>query len=146
MKADAAVSAGLDCVALLGVWSWRGTNESNGTTALPDFEYIALKGRRVVTGTAFDSDVMLKTSVHQALTRFGAYLNHRGVDVAYAYLPHGEAGTKVGLDDWLAAGHAGTEFFDISSPKLRTPDRDLASEGRAAACSRSRSGRRSRAS
>ncbi|MDP9373756.1 MAG: DUF3854 domain-containing protein, partial [Chloroflexota bacterium] len=34
-KADAAVSQGLCCVALLGVWNWRGTNEHGGKTALP---------------------------------------------------------------------------------------------------------------
>src|SRR5262245_23671072 len=29
-KADAAVSSGLCCIALLGVWNWRGTNEYGG--------------------------------------------------------------------------------------------------------------------
>src|SRR6266542_1946099 len=46
-KADAAVSAGLCCVALLGVWNWRGTNKHGGNTALPEWESIALKGRQV---------------------------------------------------------------------------------------------------
>ena len=41
-----------------------------GKVALPDWEYVALNDRLVVI--AFDSDVMLKTSVHDALARLGA--------------------------------------------------------------------------
>jgi hypothetical protein len=35
IKADAAVSAGLCCIALLGVWSWRGKNKDGGKVVLP---------------------------------------------------------------------------------------------------------------
>ena len=38
-KADAAVSKGLCCIALLGVWNWRGSNEDGGKVALVDWEY-----------------------------------------------------------------------------------------------------------
>jgi hypothetical protein len=55
-KGDALVSQGLCAVALIGVWNWRGTNESGGKTALPDWEHVALNGRRVYI--VFDSDVM----------------------------------------------------------------------------------------
>src|SRR5206468_446691 len=55
-KADAAVSKGLCCIALLGVWNWRGTNEDNGKVALSDWEYVALNNRD--TYIVFDSDVM----------------------------------------------------------------------------------------
>jgi hypothetical protein len=75
-KADAAVSAGLCCIALLGVWNWRGTNEFGGKTALPDWEHIALNGRRIYI--VFDSDVMLKPQVHDALGRLKAFLEVRG--------------------------------------------------------------------
>ena len=34
LKADAAVSAGLDCIAMFGVWGWRGRNGRGGKTAL----------------------------------------------------------------------------------------------------------------
>src|SRR5581483_235786 len=61
-KADAAVSAGLCCVALLGVWNWRGTNAQGGRTALADWETVDLKNGREVY-VAFDSDVMLKRAV-----------------------------------------------------------------------------------
>jgi hypothetical protein len=45
-KADAAVSAGIDAVALLGVWCWRGTNSEGGKVALAAWERIALNDRR----------------------------------------------------------------------------------------------------
>lgn len=64
-KADAAVSVGLCCVALMGTWCWRGTNDAGGKTLLADFESIALNGRTVYV--VFDSDVILKRSVHAAL-------------------------------------------------------------------------------
>lgn len=35
-KADSAVSQGLCCIDLLGVWNFRGTNEHGGKTALAD--------------------------------------------------------------------------------------------------------------
>src|SRR5438477_246201 len=37
-KADAAVSVGLTCISVSGVWNWRGTNTTGGKTALPDWE------------------------------------------------------------------------------------------------------------
>jgi len=101
-KADSAATAGLACVALLGVWSWRGANEHNGKVALAFWESVALNDRRVYI--VFDSDVMTKREVHQSLARFGPYLARHGADVAYLYLPAGPGGAKVGLDDWLAAG------------------------------------------
>jgi uncharacterized protein DUF3854 len=100
-KADAAASQGLCCVALLGVWSWRGSNERSGLTALADWEWIALNGREVYI--AFDSDVMLKREVYGALVRLKELLESRGAIVRLVYLPAGPHGEKVGLDDWIAA-------------------------------------------
>ena len=62
LKADAAVSKGLCCVALLGVWSFRGRNADGGTVALADWESIALNSRPV--SIVFDSDVMEKLLVY----------------------------------------------------------------------------------
>ena len=112
LKADAAVSAGLDAVALLGVWNWK-----SGGVVLPDIEYVALKGRRVVV--AFDSDAILKPQVHEAMGRLGAVLAHRGAEVLFAYLPAGPAGAKIGLDDWLAAGGTADALWELCSPELR---------------------------
>ena len=100
-KADSAVTRGLCCVALLGVWNWRGSNEHGGKTALADWEAIALKDRRVVI--AFDSDVFEKPEVRAALVRLSNFLRSRGADVWIARLS-ALAGGKVGLDDYFAAG------------------------------------------
>jgi hypothetical protein len=99
-KIDALASAGLYGVALLGVWNWRGRNDDGGTTVLPDWEAIALKGRTVII--AFDSDAFWSPHVHQATERLGRFLEHRGAEVAFVYLPS-ENGAKVGVDDFLAA-------------------------------------------
>jgi hypothetical protein len=74
-KGDALVSRGLCAIALIGVWTWRGTNEHGGKTALPDWEYVALNDREVYI--VFDSDVMVKPEVHAALARFKAFLEGR---------------------------------------------------------------------
>jgi hypothetical protein len=103
-KADSALSAGLCCIALLGVWNWRGTNEAGGKTALADWESVALNGRRVYL--AFDSDAMEKPAVHAALTRLKSFLESRHAEVRIIYLPPGERGEKVGLDDFIAARRA----------------------------------------
>jgi hypothetical protein len=112
-KADAAVSAGLCCIALLGVWSWRGTNSLGGKVALPDWESIALNDR--VVYVAFDSDVMTKPAVSQALERLKAFLENRHAKVKLIYLPVGTAGAKVGLDDYLAAGHTVEDLLALAA-------------------------------
>ena len=122
-KADAAVSAGLCCVALLGVWNWRGTNRHGGTVALADWELIALKGRLVYL--AFDSDAIANPSVHAALVRLKVFLESRGAEVRIVYMPAGAGGVKVGLDDFLAAGHSVDELLALASPELRPPPKGL---------------------
>jgi hypothetical protein len=74
-KGDALVSRKLCAVALLGVWSWRGRNDEGGLTALAEWEYIALNEREVYI--VFDSDVMLKPGVHEAMRRVKALLESR---------------------------------------------------------------------
>lgn len=96
-KADAAVSAGLCCIALLGVDAWM----SDGH-ALPDWRDVALKGREVLV--AFDSDAMTKASVAGALARFTGWLEYRGASVRHVILPAAADGGKAGLDDYLASG------------------------------------------
>ena len=118
-KADAGVSHGLCCIALLGVWNWRGRNADGGMTALADWESIHLKGRLVYI--AFDSDVMLKLSVHAALVRLKAFLEGRGSEVRTIYLPPAEGGAKQGLDDFFAAGHTVEDLLALSTDQLRVP-------------------------
>jgi len=74
-KGDCLVSHGLCAVALLGVWNWRGTNGHGGKVALPGWEYVALNDRQAFI--VFDSDVMLKPGVHEAMRRLKAFLEGR---------------------------------------------------------------------
>ena len=100
LKADAAVSAGLDCIAMTGVWAWRGRNGRGGKTALADWEDIALAGRTVYLVP--DSDAAVNPKVAEAIGRLGAMLASRDANVRYVYLPTAADGGKTGLDDWLA--------------------------------------------
>lgn len=126
-KADCAVSRGLCCIALLGVWNWRGTNSNGGRTALPDWETIALNGRPVYL--CFDSDVALKPEVHAAQVRLKSFLEKRGAEVAVIYLPPGEGGAKCGLDDFLAAGRTLQELLALAAPEVRPIGRSASSTG-----------------
>ncbi|MGD0289931.1 MAG: DUF3854 domain-containing protein [Candidatus Binataceae bacterium] len=127
-KADAAASQGLCCIALLGVWSWRGGNEHGGLTVLPDWEWVAPNGRDVYI--AFDSDVTLKREVNGALVRLKAFLELRRAKVKIIYLPSGEHGQKVGLDDFIASKlHSGLNadqiraaLFALATDQLRKPE------------------------
>ena len=116
-KADAAVSAGLCCVALLGVWNWKGTNTLGGKTALPEFHDIAWNdGRRVYV--AYDSDVMTNPKAHWALADIGLYIDGKGADIRYVYLP-ADGDAKVGLDDYLAAGGGIDALITSAQPRPR---------------------------
>jgi len=96
------VARALCVIALLGVWNWRGTNEHGASVALGAWEYVALKGRLVYI--AFDSDVMTKREVQQALDRLAVFLTSKGAMVKLVYLPPAPDGGKQGVDDFLAAG------------------------------------------
>ncbi len=114
-KADAAVLAGLACVALPGVWSWRGSNPRGGKVAVPDWHDIALNDRRVVL--AFDSDVTTKPAVRKALSELAGYLAVKGAKVAYCHLPDDDPG-KTGLDDYLVAGHTAADLLALVRPDM----------------------------
>lgn len=118
-KADAAVTAGLCCLALLGVWNWRGTNSNGGATVLAFWESVALKGRQVYV--CFDSDIMTKRSVHSALARLGGFLTRRGAQVSYVYMPGGDGDGTVCLDDYLAAGGNIDELAELAQPEPLQP-------------------------
>jgi Domain of unknown function (DUF3854) len=111
-KADAAACAGLACVALPGVWNWRGQNNHGGKTAIPDWHDVALNGRRVVL--AFDSDVAAKKSVRSALDQLAGYLSSKGAAIEYLHLPDLGDG-KCGLDDYLAT-HTVDELWTLVRP------------------------------
>jgi hypothetical protein len=116
-KGDALASRGLCTVTLLGVWNWRGKNEHGGKTALPEWEDVALNGRRAYI--VFDSDVIIKPQVHKALSRLKDFLESRGAEVRIVCLPHGEGGKKQGVDDFFVAGHGVDDLLSHATTELR---------------------------
>lgn len=116
-KADAGVSHGLCCVALLGVWNWKGTNAKGGKTILADWGSVALNGREVFI--AFDSDVMEKPEVERALSDLKDFLDSRDARVSLVYLPSAVGGAKVGLDDYFAGGGTVDALRELATKKLR---------------------------
>ncbi len=140
----------LPCIDVLGVYGWRGRNDLGGLTALTDWEAVALNGRTIYL--IFDSDVMVKRQVHDALRRFRQWLRAKKADVLVVYLPSGSSGAKLGLDDYLAAGHTADDVRRLAEedlrplpassedgepPRHRTPS----STGRSACASRNRARR-----
>jgi hypothetical protein len=117
-KVDAAVTAGLCCIGIAGVYGWRGTDpQTGGKTALADWEDVALNDRDIVL--AFDADVMTNPKVHEALTRFRTFLAGRRATVRILQLPDlGDGHT--GLDDYLAAGHDRTDLEALIVDQLDT--------------------------
>jgi hypothetical protein len=110
-KADALASLGLCAVALLGVWNFMGTNEKGGKTVISEFRFhIALNNARPVR-IVFDSDVMTKPEVKQALDTLIQFMQKKGAKVEAVYLLGGS--NKTGVDDWLSAGHTLEELEDL---------------------------------
>ncbi|MFT4039095.1 MAG: DUF3987 domain-containing protein, partial [Thermomicrobiales bacterium] len=118
-KVDAALSHGIECVVgLSGVWGWRGTARNGAKGPLGDWESIELTDRTVVL--AFDSDVMTKASVRLALDRITAFLRSRRAHVRFLLLPDKPDGSKMGLDDYLAAGHSRHDLEQLIVDALPT--------------------------
>ncbi|WP_231897656.1 DUF3854 domain-containing protein [Ilumatobacter coccineus] len=121
-KADSAASRGLLCVTAPGV--------DLGPEALTDLDSIPLDGRPVFI--AFDSDVMTKPTVRDALQRLTVHLASRGASVRWIELPElaapedifGEP-SKTGLDDYFARG--GT--VDALSLHQRVPRLTVRNDG-----------------
>jgi hypothetical protein len=110
-KADCGALRGLCIVALPGVWSWRGQNNSGGKLAVGDWHDIALNDRRVIL--AFDGDVARKPAVRQALSALADYLASKGARVEYLHLP--DTDDKTGLDDYLI-GHTVEDLRRLVKP------------------------------
>jgi hypothetical protein len=110
-KADSAASRGFCAISLNGVYGFRGKNLQGGLAALPDFEEIVWSGidkqgnkfPRLVY-IVYDSDVMEKDGVYNALVRLAGLLHRRGAMVKVVNLKAGESGQKTGLDDFFARG------------------------------------------
>jgi hypothetical protein len=101
-------------VSLVGVWMFRAKGSPD---MLPCFEHVALRGRRVFV--VFDSDVMRKSEVQQALERLVGDLEGRGARVLVVYLPDAPDGGKLGVDDYLARGGNVAHLEEIARPFTR---------------------------
>ena len=66
-----------------------------------------------------------KDAVSLALVRLRNFLQQRGARVRLIYLPAGENGEKVGLDDYLAAGHSVDELEGHASESIQSTNTDL---------------------
>jgi hypothetical protein len=117
-KADAAITAGLGCASLNGVYGWKTRLDDETSSPIGDLDAIPLDGREVVL--AFDSDVMTKESVYGALDALTRHLRTKAARVRFCYLPDAK-GEKVGLDDYLAAGYSVGELWALVEDRLKPP-------------------------
>jgi hypothetical protein len=117
-KADALASAYGPTIVPInenGVWGWRGRGAKGGKAALPDMELIAWEGRQVVI--APDGDVKNNDKVRLAVQRLARLLIARGVgELQICYLPQARGAAKLGIDDYLAAGHTPAELDSLLVP------------------------------
>ena len=95
-KADALRSRGLYALGLTGVWNW------SGKAARKDLQSLDWKGRTAVC--CFDSDVEENKSVAKARHALTGFLQELGAEVKWVTPPGAPDGSKVGIDDFLAAG------------------------------------------
>ncbi len=130
-KGDALASKGACSICLLGVWNFKGRNELGATTILADFDFIAWENRSV--RIVFDSDVMYKPSVRQAMERLTEILQRKGATVSAIYLPNHPSGVKWGVDDWLVCDHDLKELESLAElprpiPQVALPTIELLDE------------------
>jgi|GEM_PF-1629675 len=116
-KADAAVSHGLCCVNVNGVWGWIGKNKYGAKVVNEtDLHYIATEGRQGIL--AFDADLATNKNVRLALYRFAEILKRKKCNVEFCILPNDEIGDKIGIDDYLGVGHTVEDLFDLVTDEI----------------------------
>lgn len=98
-KAAAAGKAGIACLGLGGVWSWRSTKKKQAL--VPELKEIQWQGR--VVKLCFDAEGEPKPQVSGALEALGAVLMRLGATVVTVPLPLLKGQDKTGLDDFLVA-------------------------------------------
>ena len=95
-KADALRSHGLYALCLTGVWNW------SGKAARKDLQFLDWQQRTAVI--CYDSDVRENESVSKARQSLTEFLQGLGAEVKWVTPPGAPDGSKVGIDDFLAAG------------------------------------------
>mgnify|MGYP003315230082 CR=1 FL=1 len=94
-KTDSLVFHGFTAIGIAGVDCWR---DGRSTEMLPELE--AINWNRNVF-LAFDSDVVVKDQVKQALKKLSEVLTEKGANVRVVTLPCDLNGTKNGVDDFI---------------------------------------------
>ena len=100
--------AGIPTVGIGGVWNWcekgEGYKKLKESRPIPDLDLV--NWHRPVT-IIFDSDGHENPLVQLAAFRLAREISRRGAAVSILFLPPGEAGAKVGADDFLVAHGSG---------------------------------------
>lgn len=114
LKAAKACKEGYPAIGLGGVWNFR--SSTLGLTFLPELELFNWVKRRVYI--MYDSDVVLKTGVQEAMNSLAEELMNRGALPFIVYIPAGDDDRKQGLDDWCVAnpGLSISELVDRRQP------------------------------
>lgn len=116
-KGDALASHDACAISLMGVWGMVGRNLQGGITTLSEWRDIALNGRTVYV--CYDSDVVLKRPVQQALDILVGLLERRKAKVYVVCLPT-PTGEKVGIDDFLRS-HSLDEAIGLARKPEEAP-------------------------
>jgi hypothetical protein len=112
LKALACTWNDIPALGINGVWGWSTNHEP-----FADFGRYEWRDRLVVL--CFDSDLVWKAQVRQALKRLGDHLTTLGAKVRIKLLPSAD-GVNVGADDYLVA-HGAKEFRALEKLPLADP-------------------------
>lgn len=107
-KAATACKHGIACIALGGVYGFKSQKRMIGL--LPELE--AFEWNKRAIEVCYDADVMMKSEVRQALSALAMTLtqNYSAESLDFVFLDAETAGSKTGLDDYLA--EHGAEGFE----------------------------------
>lgn len=108
LKAAKACVEGYPAIGLGGVWNFR--SSQLGIPFLRELEAINWVKRRVYI--VYDSDVITKSGVQDALNSLAEELAARGALPFIVYVPEGDNHAKQGLDDWCVA-NPGTDLYEL---------------------------------
>jgi hypothetical protein len=120
IKADSAVSKGIPCVSIAGIFAWKHDD--------PFWANVPLSER--VVYVAFDSDQATNPNVQKAAARLYNKFRRHGAVPKVLCLPAGENGAKQGLDDFLVGGHTEEDLFALPSLDMDVLLRVEQKEGR----------------
>jgi hypothetical protein len=106
-KADALATAYGAAIAVInenGVWGWRSKGK-----LVEDIKHIVWEGRSIIL--APDGDIRHNKQVYKAIERHARLLlGYGAAEVLICLLPQQKTGPKLGVDDYLSAGHTTGEL------------------------------------